>query len=144
SRRTLLEEVYRDWHSHLSGYANYLRVVASGTGEDLFEMIEAEESRSSFDITHPTWSRALYLGMATNTKMVWTDRGIERVADSVIRLAPINGTTAGRLLNTFQHLRLLKPPLRERVRAALERIVESVTEDVSQSIHGQGVAYLGK
>ncbi|MFQ5328894.1 MAG: DUF3458 domain-containing protein [Thermodesulfobacteriota bacterium] len=144
SRHTLLAEVYRDWHSHLSGYANYLRVVASGTGEDIFERIEAEESRPSFDITHPTWSRALYLGMATNTKMVWSDEGIEWVADSVIRLAPINGTTAGRLLNTFQHLRLLKPPLGEQVRTALERIVEGVTEDVSQSIHGQGMAYLGK
>jgi aminopeptidase N len=144
SRRTLLEGVYRDWHNHLSGYANYLRVVASGAGEDIFKMIKAEESRSSFDITHPTWSRALYLGMATNTKMIWTDRGIEWVADTVIRLAPINGTTAGRLLNTFQHLRLLKPPLREKVHIALERIVESVTEDVSLSIHGQGMAYLGK
>ncbi|MCK5353236.1 aminopeptidase N C-terminal domain-containing protein, partial [bacterium] len=79
-----------------------------------------------------------------NTKMIWTDRGIERVADTVIRLAPINGTTAGRLMNTFQHLRLLKSPLRERVRTALERIVESVTEDVSPSIHGQGMAYLGR
>jgi len=144
SRRTLLEEVYRDWHSHLSGYANYLRVAASGTGEDLFEMIEAEEGRPSFDITHPTWSRALYLGTAANTKMVWSDRGIEWVADSVIRLAPINGTTAGRLLNTFQHLRALRPPLGEQVRAALGRIVESVTEDVSQSINGQAMTYLGK
>jgi aminopeptidase N len=144
SRRILLEGVYRDWHSHLSGYANYLRVVASGTGEDIFKMIKAEEERPSFDITHPTWSRALYLGMATNTKMIWTDRGIEWVADTVIRLAPINGTTAGRILNTFQHLRLLKPPLREKVHIALERIVESVTEDVSPSIHGQGMAYLGK
>ncbi|NOS36285.1 MAG: DUF3458 domain-containing protein, partial [Deltaproteobacteria bacterium] len=144
SRRILLEGVYRDWHSHLSGYANYLRVVASGTGEDIFKMIKAEEERPSFDITHPTWSRALYLGMATNTKIIWTDRGIEWVADTVIRLAPINGTTAGRILNTFQHLRLLKPPLREKVHIALERIVESVTEDVSPSIHGQGMAYLGK
>ena len=144
SRHATLEEVYRDWHGHLSGYANYLRVVASGTGEDIFNMIRAEESRPGFDITHPTWSRALYLGTAANTKMIWSDEGIEWVADSVIRLAPINGTTAGRLLNTFQHLRSLRAPLGEQVRAALSRVVESITEDVSQSIHGQATAYLGK
>jgi aminopeptidase N len=144
SRRNILEEVYTDWHAHLSGYANYLRIVSSGTRDDVFEMIEAESSQPTFDITQPTWCRALFLTMASNNKMVWTDKGIEWVADKVIYLAPINGTIASRLLNTFQHVRSLKPGLRDKVIKALERIVREVANETSATIHGQASTYLGK
>jgi len=137
-----LEEAYVAWHGHLSGYANYLRVVASGTRGDVFEMIEAEKSRAGFDINQPTWSRALFLPMATNNKMVWTDRGIGWISDTVIELAPINTTTSGRLLNTFQHVRKLKPHLRNKVTQALEHILEKVPEGVSPALHGQAEVYL--
>ncbi len=141
-RRDVLEEAYSAWHEHLSGYANYLRVVASGTREDVFDMIEAEKRRPGFDITQPTWSRALFLPMATNNKMVWTDRGIEWVAGTVMELAPFNATTAGRLLNTFQHVRKMKPLLREKVTAALERILHVVSVKESPAVYGQARAYL--
>lgn len=141
-RRTVLEEVYGKWHSHLSGYANYLRVVSNGTRDDVFEMIGEEKSRPGFDITQPTWSRALFLPMAVNNKMVWTDRGISWIADTVIELAPLNATTTGRLLNTFQHVKKLKPELREKVTAALERIVRNVQEAESPAVYAQASAYL--
>ena len=141
-RRALLEEVYEAWRDHLSGYANYLRVIACGTLEDVFQMIEREKRRPSFDITQPTWCRALFLPMAVNNKMVWTDRGIHWVADTVIELAAINATTASRLLNTFQHVRSLKSSLREKVKAALERILSQVPDSLSSTIHSQARAYL--
>lgn len=142
SRRKVLEEVYTAWHTSLSGYANYLRVVAGGTREDVFEMIEAEKGRPGFDITQPTWSRALFLPMATNNRMVWTDRGINWIADKVIELAPINATTTSRLLNTFQHVKKLKSPLQAKVMAALEKIVLYVSQEASPAVHGQARAYL--
>jgi len=142
SRRKLLEEAYSAWHGNLSGYANYLRVVAGGTCSDVFDMIETEKNRSGFDIKQPTWSRALFLPMATNNKMVWTDQGIIWVADTVIELAPINATTTGRLLNTFQHVKNLKPVLREKVISALERILQNVSEESSPSVYGQARGYL--
>lgn len=141
-RRAVLEETYRQWRGHLSGYANYLRVVGNGTCEDAFDMIEAEKRRPGFDITNPTWSRALFLSMAANNKMVWTDRGISWVADTVFELAPINATTAGRLLNTFQQVRSLRPRLKEKVAAALERIVRSLNPEESPAVYGQARAYL--
>jgi len=140
-RLDLLEEVYRKWHSHLSGYANYLRVVSSGTREDVFDMIEKERRRPTFDITQPTWCRALFLPMATNNKMLWTDRGIEWITGAIIDLAPINTTTASRMMNAFQHVHGLKPNLRQKVESALDRILQEVSEDVSPTIHGQGSAY---
>ncbi|OGP12436.1 MAG: peptidase M1 [Deltaproteobacteria bacterium GWA2_54_12] len=142
SRKAVLEKYYENWHGHLSGYANYLRVVSSGTGADVFDEIEAEKSRKSFDINQPTWCRALFLTMAGNNRMVWTGRGIQWVADTVVSLAPINATTASRLLNTFQHVRSLKPQLKEKVTAALEQIVRLVTIDACASIHGQASTYL--
>ncbi len=141
-RLQVLEEAYERWHAHLSGYANYLRVVSGGTCPDVFDMIEAEKRRPSFDITQPTWSRALFLPMAANNKMVWTDKGIKWVADTVIELSPLNATTTGRLLNTFQQVKRMKPELRERVKAALEHIIENVSRQDSPAVYGQTEAYL--
>lgn len=141
-RHAVLEEVYKSWHTHLSGYANYLRIISSGTQDDVFAMIACEKERPSFDITQPTWCRALFLPMAVNTRKVWTDEGIRWIGDTVVALAPINATTTSRLLNTFQHVRKLKPELREKVIPTLERIVERVSPEVSPTIHGQASAYL--
>ena len=142
-RRELLEETYRQWHPHLSGYANYLRIVSSGTCADVFDMIETEKQRPTFDIKQPTWCRALFLPMAANNKMLWTDMGIHWIGDTVIELSPINTTTASRLLNAFQHVKKLKPELRERVLVALEKIVQRISEQDNPTIHGQASAYLG-
>ena len=144
SRRKALEDAYFAWHGQLSGYANYLRVIASGTCPDVFVMIEGEKNRPGFDIKHPTLSRALFLPMATNNKMVWTDQGIRWVADTVIELAPINATTTSRLLNTFQNVKKLKPALKEKVIPALEQILQNVSEESSPSVYGQARSYLNK
>jgi len=143
ARIPVMEEVYRRWVGHLSGYANYLRVVSSGTCDDVFERIEEEKRRPTFDVNIPTWSRALFLPMAANNKMIWTDRGIRWLEETIIELAPINATTTSRLLNTFQHVNRLKPELRQKVTASLRRIVDEVSEGVSPTIHGQAKAYLG-
>jgi aminopeptidase N len=142
-RRDVLDAVYEAWHPHLSGYANYLRVVSYGTQPDVFDMIRTEQERHTFDVNQPTWSRALFLTFAANTKMVWTDEGVDWVRDKVIWLSRINDYTAGRLLNTFQHCRQLKPNLKGPVTAALETILKDVPAEVSPTIHGQAKAYLG-
>lgn len=142
-RREVLEQVYRDWHGHLSGYANYLKVVAGGSCDDVFEMIEREKNRPSFDITQPTWSRALFVTMAANTRKVWTDEGIQWIADRVVELAPVNSTVASRLLNTFQQVNRLRPPLKEKVREALRYIADRVPDSASATVAGQVRSYLG-
>ncbi|MEN6486671.1 MAG: M1 family metallopeptidase, partial [Syntrophobacteraceae bacterium] len=136
-RRPVLEDACRAWSGHLSGYANYLRIVSGGTREDVFDMIEFERNRPGFDATQPTWCRALFLPMAVNNKMVWTERGVRWVTDTVIWLSGINTMTASRLLNTFQQVRRLKPELQERVVPGLKRIVDAVPEDRNATIHGQ-------
>ncbi len=141
-RLEVLEEVYGQWHSNITGYANYLRVIGSGTCRDVFEQIERERSRPTFQITQPTWCRALFLTMANNNKMIWNERGVNWIADRVIEMAPINYTNAGRMLNTFQHVRKMKPDLQRLVIAALERVVSNVYDHESPAIHRQANAYL--
>jgi aminopeptidase N len=143
-RHAVLEEAYNTWHDHLSGYANYLRTISSGTCNDVFEMIKTEKERQGFVIAQPTWARALFLPMATNNKMLWTDEGITWLADTVIELAPINAIIASKLLNAFQHVKRLKPVLRAKATAALERIVSSVPEAKIPTVSGQARAYLKK
>jgi len=82
--------------------------------------------------------------MANNNKMIWNPRGIKWITDMVVELAPINYTNASRMLNAFQHVRVMKPELRERIIPALERIVGEVSEQTSPAIHRQAKAYLGK
>lgn len=141
-RLEILEEVYQVWHRHLSGYANYLRVISSGTCNDVFDLIEREKRRSSFDIKHPTWSRALFVPMAENTRMLWTDNGIHWLVNAVIELASINTTIASRLLNAFQHASKLKPLWRDKVFSALEEILRMVPDTVCPTIYRQARAYL--
>ena len=142
SRLAVLEDVYTQWHVHLSGYANYLRIIAGGTCDDVFDMIEREKMRPTFDITQPTWARALFLSMAVNNKMVWTDAGIKWLTDTIIELAPINMTTTSRLLNTFQHARGLRSPLKEKVMESLLRIADSLVENEHPAVHNQSKAYM--
>jgi aminopeptidase N len=105
-------------------------------------MIEEEKKRPTFDITQPTWCRALFLPMATNNKMVWTEQGIDWITNTITELAPINTTTASRLLNTYQHAGKLRAGLKEKVGSALERIVGSISSKANPTIHGQAKAYL--
>jgi aminopeptidase N len=141
-RLETMERAYQDWHDHLSGYANYLRVVSSGTNSDVFERISAEAGRESFDITQPTWCRALYLPMAANIKIIWTEPGIAWLAERIIQLAALNPTTASRLLNAFQLVRLLREPLRTWAHDALKRVVKRVSGMDSPTIAGQAKSYL--
>ncbi|MHC1725150.1 MAG: DUF3458 domain-containing protein [Syntrophobacteraceae bacterium] len=141
-RAEILEGTYRQWHTNISGYANYLRVIAGGTRADLFDQVEKERRRPTFDITQPTWCRALFLTVATNNKMIWNKQGVNWIADRVIELAPINYTNAGRMLNTFQHVRRMKPELQRLVIPALERVVKEVSDETSPAIHRQAKAYL--
>jgi hypothetical protein len=59
-----------------------------------------------------------------------------------VELAGVNQYTASRLLNTFQHVRNLRPQLKPKVQAALEAILQQVKETVSPTVAGQAKAYL--
>jgi aminopeptidase N len=141
-RREILESAYRKWHRHISGYSNYLGIIPAGTNDDVWEMIEAEKKRDPFDITQPTYTRSLLIPMAFNTKMVWTDRGLRWLRDTVIEFSPINTILASRLLNTFQLVDRMKPELKRKVTKHLNTIVKKVKDN--PTLLGQARGYLGR
>jgi len=137
-----LEEAFGAWQHHLNGYTTYLAVVASGPHDDVFDLIAREEARPEFNIEHPGHSRALYLPVASNNRMLWTDAGIDWLARTVARLAPVNENTAIRLAAAFQHVARLSDDLKPRVVKALEAMREGVDAAKSASVAGRIRAYL--
>ncbi len=141
-RIDVLERTYQDWQGNLSAYANYLRVISSGWKSDLFEMIDKERSRSTFDIANPTWARALFLTTAGNTKKIWTAEGVNWAMRVIIELAPMNTYVASKLLNVFQDFKRMRPNLKPLVADALETIINEVSEKISSTVNRQASSYL--
>lgn len=138
-RREMLDHAYESWHDNLSGYANYLRVVAGGVHSDVFKEIEAEKEREGFDITQPTYSRALILPMTFNNEVLWTDEGLAWAAKQIIEFDGINPHVASRMLNCFQLVRKMKPELQKKVLKTLKGISEKVKDP---TVVGQVRSYL--
>ncbi|NQT92527.1 MAG: M1 family metallopeptidase [Lentisphaerae bacterium] len=141
-RREIVASAYDQWKDRLVPYTNYLHVVGAGTHEDVFDMIAEEEVKDTFKQTHPGHVRALYLPMSANNKMLWTDRGIDWLAETAISVAPINENTAVRLVGAFRQVARLADDLRPRVVAALERMRDGIDDTVAPSVSGRIRAYL--
>ncbi len=142
-RHACLAEAYAEWSAHLNGYSAYLSLVASGVDDGVFDAIAAEERRPAFRLEHPSHSRALYLPVAANNRVLWTARGLDWLADTVIKLAPVNENTAIRLLGCLQLVRRLDDDLRPPALAALERMRAGIDPARAPSVLGRVRAYLG-
>lgn len=141
-RREILAAAYEEWKDRLVPYTNYLRVVGAGTQDDVFDMIGEEEKKDTFKTTHPGHVRALYLPMTANNKMLWTDRGIDWLAETAIRVASANENTAVRLVGAFRQVARLADDLRPRVVAALETMRDGINEITAPSVAGRICTYL--
>ena len=141
-RRDLLEEGYALWKDHVGAYSAYLQIIGAGMSDDVFEMIEAEEKRPTFRLHHPGHSRALFLPLTGNNKLLWTERGIDWVAQTAIRMAPVNENTANRLIACFQLVHKLADDLQPRVLAALKTVRRGVDASKAPSVAGRVNAYL--
>ena len=142
-RKKLLESAFEEWNEHLTAYSGYLMIISSGVEDDVFDMIRKEEQRDTFNLVHPGHHRALFLPMTANNSMLWTDRGINWIADTAIRLAGINENSAIRLIACFGHVARLADDLKPKVISALERILEEVDKSVAPSVAGRVETYLG-
>jgi aminopeptidase N len=141
-RLAVMEETYTKWNGHVSAYANYLRIISSGWKNDVFEMIEKERNRPTFDITNPTLSRALLMTMAGNSKKIWSPAGVEWASRTVVELASINTYIASKLLNVFQDFKRMRPNLKPLVQDALQSVVDQVPDHVSPTVSRQARSYL--
>ena len=138
-----MNEAHKLWKDHLSAYSSYLTIVGAGRHDDVFECIAKEEKRSAFNIEHPTLSRALFLPMGANNKMLWTDKGINWLMETVIRFAPINESCTVRLLASFRMVDKLADDLKSKVVSALEKMRADVDKSECPWVAGRIDDYLG-
>ena len=141
-RLALLEEARRLWQDHLSAYLTYLGTIGGSIHDDVFELMAREERRPGFSLEHPGHCRALFLPFTANNKMLWTARGIDWIAQTVCRLAPVNDNTALRLLACFRLVDRLADDLRPAVTAALEAVVRGVDSAAAPATAGRARAFL--
>lgn len=141
-RTAILDEALGLWQHNISAYSSYLGVIGAGVHDDVFDRMALEEERPLFKPDHPGHSRSLYLPMGANNKMLWTERGIRWMTDTVIRLSVLNENTAIRLLASFQLVHKLDGDLQREVVRALEQMSEKVDPSVSPSVSGRLAAYL--
>ncbi len=137
-----LEEAFHLWKDNISGYSSYLSLIGRGRDKSVFEMIKQEESRSTFNMQHPTLARSLYLPLSRNNKLIWTDHGINWLTEKVIELAPVNERTAILLVNTFQRVRDLSEDLKPKVTAALGQMAVKIDSNKFPSIGGRIQTFL--
>jgi aminopeptidase N len=80
--------------------------------------------------------------MVMNSKVIWTDKGLDWITEKVKEFSDINTTLASRLLNIFQLVKKMKPELKEKVLERLTQIKETVTYEKNPTIHNQAKSYL--
>jgi aminopeptidase N len=141
-RGALLEEAFHAWRGHVSSYTAYLQVIGAAEDEEVFDMVRREENRPCFKLSHPGHNRALYLSLGANNRMLWTERGIDWLTETVIKLAPVNENTANRLAACFQHVDSLAADLKPRVRSALQAMYDRIDGAAAPSTRGRLEAYL--
>jgi aminopeptidase N len=141
-RRDLLEEGFVLWKDHSAAYTSYLTLVGMGVEDDVFDMIALEEQRPVFKMQHPGHSRALYSSLTTNNKMLWTDRGIRWMTDTVCKLAPVNEYVALTVLAAFQQAHNLATDLKPKVLESLAEMKSRVDAAAYPSVAGRIEAYL--
>ena len=141
-REDLLAEAFDMWKDHLSAYLTYLSLAGVGETPEAFDLVSREEARSCFRPDHPGHTRALFVPMTTNNCLLWTDRGIEWVADTVLKLAPVNENISIRLVSCFQLVDMLADDLKPKVKSSLNRILKGIDASESPALAGRVRSFL--
>jgi aminopeptidase N len=143
ARLAVLQEALDLWKDHLNGYTTWLRAIGGGKHDEVFELIAREEREPRFRREHPTHTRALYLPLAANNRLLWTRRGLEWMRRTVLAQAAVNENTALRLVSALQMARKLPDDLGPEVLKVLRDIRAGVDARAYPSLAGRVDAFLG-
>lgn len=141
-RKAILETMFNTWKDHLNGYTAYLAVIASGIQPDVFDQIADEENRECFSIQHPSHSRALFMPMCSNNRMLWTDDGQNWLAESIVKLSEINDYTAARMAGCLQMAGRMPELLKLRVIQTLQETKNGINPKKAPAAAGRIDAFL--
>lgn len=123
-----LAQVRAEFAGRASAYLGYLSILGTAPREAAFEAVAREAETPEFSYAHPGLCRALLGPLAQNDDLVWTERGLAWLADTCVRLAPVNEYTALRFLGVCRNYRDFAPDLKTAVRATLTEIRDRLAD----------------
>ncbi|OGV64252.1 MAG: peptidase M1 [Lentisphaerae bacterium RIFOXYC12_FULL_60_16] len=141
-RMALMDQAFDKAKDHLSAYTSYLSIVGTGAREEVFDRLALEQARPVFQLAHPTHNRALLMSLAANNALLWTDRGIAWMQETVLALANANERSAYQLVGAFQLVARLADDLKPRVIKALQTMRNGVDRSRHVSLAGRIDAFL--
>jgi aminopeptidase N len=127
-KESLLKEAYEKYGKSNSGYRQYMATVAQGS-KDCLRLIKEEEQREGFDMTHPGHVMGLYLAAVSNNRIIWSDEGLDWIADRVVKLAKINEYFANRMIGCFRLTSKMQPDLKKKVVTTLKNVLKELDND---------------
>jgi aminopeptidase N len=142
-RHNILDATFTEWKQHLNAYMAYLSVIGSGSNNDTFDMISTEAARPEFNIQHPGHNRSLYMPLTTNNKLLWSQQGLDWLAETIIKLTLDNENTALRMVDCLQQVEKLASDLQPLTINALKTMRDNIDPDQYPSISGRIKTYLG-
>jgi hypothetical protein len=80
--------------------------------------------------------------MTSNNAVLWTDRGINWMAEVIIKLSKLNDVTSSRLVGCFQHVAKMGAELQPKVIRALKLIAKEIDSQNAPSTAWRVKTYL--
>ncbi len=138
-RTEALQKFYHRHHDDPLVVDKWLALSAMLPVPEKIDEIVALTSHRAFSLEKPNKVRALIGTFASANPVCFNEpagRGYQFVADTVIRLDPLNPQVAARLAAAFKSWRSLEPARREQARLALERIKtqDALSRDTSEIV----------
>jgi aminopeptidase N len=143
------EEAFDDFYARYKNYPlvvdKYFALQAAATRTDIIDNLKKLRQHSDFNIKNPNRVRSLCAAFAMNNPVAFhavDGSGYNFLTDAVIELNTINPQIAARLLTPLREWRRYTPDRQEKMKAALERILETpklspdVFEIASKSLKG--------
>jgi Aminopeptidase N len=104
-RIQLMQAFQKEAEKHPVSWEAFLRVIGSGSSNDVFDLVRQVESSGSFRIEQANDQRALYGSFAFNRKRsLQTEKGRELLGDIVLRLAEVNEYSTVGILNVLANI----------------------------------------
>ncbi|WP_068073328.1 aminopeptidase N [Novosphingobium lentum] len=142
------EEALADFHDRFAGNAlvidKWFSLQAGSLNPKAIEHTKALATHPDFTMTNPNRVRSLYMAFAANPQAfnAASGEGYRIIADLIIALDPINGSTAARFVSPLGRWKKMEPGRAKLMRAELERIAATpglsrdTTEQVQRSLAG--------
>lgn len=126
----------------LTGKIGYFSIIGQKSGVEAVDAVCEAEKLPEFSITHPGIRRALYMPLIDNNSAIWTERGMQWFAQTVIKVAGIGEYAANRMLDAVQNYRSFDPAIAGRVETALRTIQSTLDKDKNPWIRAKVDSFL--